>query len=400
MANIGIINSVYKSGSTGRIVFELQTYLNDNSNNKAIVYFGRGEKCNEEGAFNFSYPLSVMIHGALSRIFDRSGFYSYFSTKRLIRRMNKDKINTVFLVNVHGYYLNLKVLFNYLKKKNIKVFISMEDCWLLTGHCSHFVIFNCEKWKTCCNHCEHLDQYPKSILFDSSKKNYLEKKKLLLSVNPTLILPCDWLSNLVNYSYLRNQKKITIRNGINTSVFKNTKSDFREKYGLVDKKIILCVSQFWIEKKGIYDILKLGELLPDGYVIVLVGKLNVNVELSHNIIHIPQTDSVEEIVKIYSASDVFFNPTYEDTYPTVNIEALACDLPIVCYRTGGAVESVDKNYVVEQRNIEESIKKLTELCADPSRFVKPDIKISKQDVYSAYLNLLNDWLRNLKNEQH
>lgn len=390
MANIGIINSTYRVGSTGRIAYELQQFINNNSEHFAKAYFGRGKKTNTHEAFNFSLPLSVAIHGVLSRVFDRTAFYSSFSTKRLIKKMKEDQINTVFLINLHGYYLNIRHLFKFFKQNNIKVYYSLEDCWSFTGHCSHFSIFNCNKWKTECKKCEHLNQYPKSILFDASTKNFREKKNLFLSVNPTLILPCKWLLNVVKESFFKNQRMVVVRNGVDTDVFRKVKNDFRLKNNLINKKIILCISQYWIEKKGIFDILDLSKKIGSDYVIVLVGKLNVDIVLPSNIFHIDHTETVEEIVDIYSSADVFFNPTYEDTYPTVNIEALACELPIVCYRTGGAIESVDNAYIVDQGDIENSYRLLKELCENPHKYHSPNICFSKTDTYKEYLRLIDE----------
>ena len=390
MSKIGIINSTYKIGSTGRIAYELQQYINCHSENRAIAFYGRGPKQNDNEAFNFSLPLSVSLHGVFSRIFDRTGFYSSLSTKRLIRRMKKENIDTVILINLHGYYVNIKILFKYFKEYKIKVFYALSDCWSFTGHCSHFTIFSCEKWKTGCYKCEHLNQYPKSILFDSSKQNYRDKKKIFLSVNPTLILPCKWLQTMVGESFFKDTKSFVIRNGVDTSIFKKSSSDFKKTHNIENKKVILCISQFWIAKKGIYDIIEVSKKLSDEFVIVLVGKMNVDVELPQNIIHIEQTYNVKEIVDIYSSSDVLFNPTYEDTYPTVNIEAAACELPVVCYKTGGAVESVDPNYIVEQGDIKKSVEDIIELSSNKNLYAFPDINISKEQTYSQYLECISN----------
>lgn len=388
MKKVAIINSVYKTGSTGRIAFELQHFLKEKALVDPIVFFGRGQKIDNGEAYNFSLPGSFFIHVFLSRIFDRAGFYSYFSTKRLIKRLIKEKVDVLFLMNLHGYYLNIKLLLNYARRKNIKVFYRLSDCWSFTGHCSHFELFNCNKWEAGCNHCKYLKQYPKSILFDNSKKNYSEKKKLFLSVKPTLLLSCNWMNEIVSRSFFDKTKRVIIRNGVDTSIFKKVDSNIKNDLNIENKKIILCVSQYWIEKKGIYDIIKLSNIISNDYQIILIGRLNVKVVLSNNIIHIPFVGSAQKLAQYYSSADVLFNPTYEDTYPNVNVEATACGLPIVCYKTGGAVESVDSKCVVEQGDLEKSYQLIKELCNNPSFYAAPTINVSKQKTYLDYMNLM------------
>lgn len=386
---IGIINSVYKIGSTGRIAHELQQYIKSNSNHFAKVYYGRGKHQNDEMAYNFSLPLSVFFHGLGSRLFDRTGFYSRISTSCLIKKLAMDQIDTVILINLHGYYLNLPILFKFLKKHNIKVYYSLEDCWSFTGHCSHFLLSNCEKWKSVCYSCPSLSAYPKSLFIDNSRRNFLQKKQLILSVNPTIISPCLWLKSVLKESFLKNCKITTIYNGVDTTIFRKKQNDFRRRYNLQDKKIILCISWVWCESKGIKDIISLSNMIEKNEVIILVGEISKKTKLPNNIIHIDKTNNVEELVEIYSSSDVLFNPTYEDTFPTINLEAYACELPIVCYKTGGTPETVDINYVIEQGDINNALTKIHEILNNFKSYSFPKLDISKDTTYKQYLDLIN-----------
>jgi len=230
----------------------------------------------------------------------------------------------------------------------------LHDCWAFTGHCSHFAFAKCNKWKEHCESCPQKGMYPTSLLKDNSYDNFERKKAAFTGVrNMTLITPSKWLGDLVSESFLGEYPVEVKYNTIDTSVFKPTPSDFRKKYGLEDKKIILGVASAWSERKGLYDFIKLSSMLDENYTIVLVGLTEKQLEeLPEGIMGIRRTNSVQELAEIYTAADVFFNPTYEDNYPTTNLEAQACNTPCVTYRTGGSVESVPAENVIEQGELE------------------------------------------------
>ena len=301
----------------------------------------------------------VKFNALKARIFDNEGLNAKNATKKFIEWVKAWNPDIIHLHNLHGYYLNINLLFNYLKTCGKKILYTLHDCWTFTGHCAHFMYSKCDRWKFGCKNCPEKKAYPASLLKDNSMYNYLKKRDILCNVlNMTIITPSEWLANLVKQSYLLEYPVKVINNGIDLNVFKPTQSDFRSKYGLENKKVILGVASVWTDKKGFFDFLKLSRLLDDSYRIVLVGVNEKQKKvLPKNIIGITRTDTLTDLAGIYTAADVFVNLTYEDTYPTVNLEAQACGTPVITYATGGSVESVPSENVVPIGDIDSWIYK-------------------------------------------
>ena len=351
-----LINEVCGIGSTGKICVRIAEEY-EKKGYKCKIAYGRDGNVPEqyrEYAVRIGGSLSVRLHALKTRLFDAHGFGSYFATKRFLRWADKYDPDILWLHNLHGYYINIELLFRWIKSRpDMKVKWTLHDCWAFTGHCSHFTVARCGRWKKQCFDCPQKKEYPKSIVFDNSYYNYKRKKRAFKGVNDlTVITPSKWLAGLVKKSFLKEYKVEVQHNTINSSVFKPTESDFREKYGLKEKKIVLGVSNIWNGRKGYYDFIKLSKMLDDKYKIVLVGlsekQLN---EVPKSIIGISRTKDQKELAAIYTAADVFLNLTYEDNYPTVNLEAQACGTPVITYRTGGSPESVPDENVVNVGDI-------------------------------------------------
>jgi len=336
------INSVCGTGSTGRIACQIADVVVQNGGDARVAY-GRSyyEKGCNVPSYRIGSDIDVKIHAGLSRITDRQGFYSKKATKRFIEYFRQYNPDIIHLHNIHGYYLHLPTIFNFLADFNKPVVWTLHDCWAFTGHCSHFDFVGCEKWKTGCHHCPQKTNYPKSILFDQSKRNWEEKRQLFTSIqNMTIITPSNWLAGLVRESFLGKYPVQVIHNGIDLDVFKPTPSTWKEDHGITKPIILACAAQ-WGQRKGFADVLKIAEMLPE-YQVVIVGIDSKQAKnLPSNIVGIQRTNSVQELVKIYSAADVFINTTYEDNFPTVNLEALACGTPVLTYDTGGSPETIE-----------------------------------------------------------
>lgn len=383
------INSVCGVGSTGRIAADIHRVLKQNGHESKIAY-GRGEAkgVSSDDTIKIGTDRDIYAHVILSRLTDRTGFYSKSATKKLIRSIEEYNPDVIHLHNIHGYYINIKLLFDYLKKAGKPVVWTLHDCWAFTGHCTHFDYCGCEKWKTGCEKCPQLNRYPKSFA-DSSKRNYLYKKQIFNGINNmTIVTPSKWLENLVKQSYLGNYNIQVIYNGIDLTVFKPTVSDFRARHGLNNKKIILGVANIWEKRKGLDDLIQLSKKLSDDYKIVIVGKL-IGDSLPANMLHVERTDSTKELAEIYSAADVFVNPSYEDNFPTVNIEALACGTPVVTYNTGGSPEAISPScgIVTEQGNVDE-LKTAIYSLQETGRRYSTDVSVyNKNVVFAEYVGL-------------
>lgn len=375
-----MINVVCGIRSTGRICTDLADALSEQGHTVKIAY-GREDVPDKykKYAVRIGTDIDVKIHGIQSRIFDNTGFGSKRATHKFIEWVKEFDPDVIHLHNIHGYYINIELLFNYLAKANKRVIWTLHDCWAFTGHCPHFSYIKCDKWKTGCSKCPQKKEYPTSLLADNSKNNWIKKKALFTSVKDmTIVTPSQWLADLVKQSYLGKYPAIVIHNGIDTSVFKPTPSDFRKKNGLEDKKILLGVASAWSDKKGLSDFIKLSEELDEKYKIVLVGLSEEQMKtLPSNIIGITRTNSTKELAEIYTAADVFLNLTYEDNYPTVNLEAQACGTPVITYRTGGSVESVNNENCVDQSDYKQIM-----------RLINKDLKLiaaaNKKEMISLY----------------
>ena len=389
---VAFINSVAGFGSTGRLVSTLS--MMDEVDGK--VYYGRKKDSSNAISMRFTGDIGNVTHAVGTYFFDDHGFHNAMETKRMLKDLDEFNPDIVHLHNLHGYYVHVGVLFDYLKRKNKKVIWTLHDCWSFTGHCAHYDGIGCDKWKDKCYDCPITNEYPFSWNKHNVTKNYERKKEVFTSIkdNLAIVTPSYWLEEQVKQSFLKECNVMTIHNGINLNDFKYTESSFRKKYHLEDSFIVLAVASVWDTTKGIEDLKELANSLPENIKIVVVGgTLSSNTTSIENALCIPRTNTVKELCEIYSASDAFINLTKQDTFPTVNIEALACGLPVITYKTGGSPEILtDKTgIVVEKNNIEKMKEVLIELAKNNS-FKKEDcIEIashySLDKMYESYLGL-------------
>ena len=384
-------------GSTGKIMFNIA----DVAKKEGIDTYTFSSK-REAKNFNImehvyiDTELDYKIHMLLGVMFGFQADLSYFATKRLIKKLKKIAPDIIHLHNIHGWYLNNSLLFKYIRKNNIKVIWTLHDCWTFTGRCPYFQITGCDKWKTgCYDCCYDRKMYPASFYFDISKFQYKKKKKIFTQISDiTFITPSKWLANLVKESYLKDYPVKVINNGIDLNVFTPRDSDFRERYNLNNKKIVLGVAMGWGKRKGFDVFIELAKRLKEDYQIVLVGTNDEDdSQLPENVISIHGTNNQTELAEIYSAADVFAMPTKEDNFPTVNIEALACGTPVVTYNTGGSPEIIDETCgtVVEYDNIDEFEKEIRRVCVEKPYLKESCVKRAKKfnmnDKFREYVEL-------------
>lgn len=385
------INSVCGYGSTGRIAVEISESL-QTSGHESLIAYGRGSAPQGVKSLRIGSDVGVNIHGVLSRLTDRHGFYSRMATKEFLKQAEQFNPDVVHLHNIHGYYINIELLFEWLVKVNKPVVWTLHDCWAFTGHCSHFDHVRCEKWKTECGSCPQKKEYPASLLADASTTNYRDKRRLFTAVKTMIITtPSEWLAGKVRQSFLKSYPVYAIPNGIDLSLFKPVGSGFREKNGLVGKSILLGVANKWDEKKGIGDFARLSGDLDAAYQIVLVGVDDAQ-PLPQNIMRIKRTQNLQELIEIYSAADIYINTSVEETMGMTTVEALACGTPVIVYNVTAVPESVDKTCgVVIEKGDYESLKS-TILSFRNYEFKQEDCRLqaakyNKKDMHHAYLKL-------------
>ena len=340
------INAVCGTGSTGRICTDLARTYEQEGHEVKIAYGRHGfvPEQHRKYAVRIGSDLDVKLHALYTRITDRTGFMSKAATKKFLAWAEAFNPDVLWLHNIHGYYIHIGLLFQWIKSRpDMQVKWTLHDCWAITGHCAYFDFVGCQKWKTGCHHCPQKGTYPASSLLDSSNWNYNMKKKLFTGVpNMTLITPSQWLADRVKQSFLKDYPVEVCYNTIDTNVFKPTPSDFRERYGLETKKVILGVASTWEKRKGLDDFVKLSAMLDDDYRIVLVGLSQEQAKaMPQNVITIPRTNSPQELAQIYTAADLFVNPSYEETFGITTLEASACGTDGVVY-AGTACEEVVK----------------------------------------------------------
>ena len=290
------------------------------------------------------FRLNDYADAAASMIGGRHGLGSKYVTRELVKKINAISPDIIHLHNIHGYYLNYPILFRFLAQSKSKVVWTLHDCWSMTGHCTHFDEIGCEKWKSQCHDCPLLHAGYKSLFFDRSRSNYQLKKQLFTSVpNMTIVTVSEWLRGKVEESFLKNYPVRVIRNGIDLDVFKPVTSDLRNKLQIADGKIVLLgVASAWGKGKGLNEFCELSK--NDSYQVILIWVADsVQKHIPNNIIALKRTTDQKELAAYYTMADVYVNPTHCDSFPTVNLEALACGTPVVTYRTGGSPEAVDAN---------------------------------------------------------
>ena len=343
---------------------------------------------------------SVAWHGVMTRLFDRHGLASDNATRAFIEEIRRIQPDIIHIHNIHGYFMNYRILFDYLAKANIPVIWTVHDCWLYTGHCYYYSYVGCEKWKSQCEHCPQRRDFPASWWIDRSMQNFLDKKEAFASMPKellTIVPVSEWIHREMKQSFLKDYSFQVIHNGINLDNFRiYSTEEVKKQYGLEGRRIILGVASIWMEEKGWNDFMQLAELLSPEEVIVLVGvKEEQKKGLPKNIVPISRTENLRQLAELYAAAEAFVNPTWQDNYPTVNLEAIACGTPVVTYRTGGSIEVVtsDTGIIVEQGDVKglmeavRKIEKLTKNYFQPRCRAYAEAHFSKEDRYADYLKL-------------
>ncbi|MBE7083318.1 MAG: glycosyltransferase [Clostridiales bacterium] len=384
------INSACGKGSTGKICVAVSELLNEKGIENYILY-SSGNSDYSQG-IKYQGAFYTKIQALKSRVFGNYGFNSARSTRRLIREIEKINPDIVHLHNIHAHNCNLSLLFKYFKKANKKLFWTFHDCWAFTGYCPHFDMFGCDKWQSECGKCPQKRYY--SWFFDKSKKLFDKKKKLFIGLDLTIITPSKWLGELVKQSFLKDYPVKVINNGIDLNIFKPTESNFKEKYNIKDKFILLGVAFGWGVRKGLDVFIELSKRLDERFQIVLVGTDDsVDKQLPKNIISIHRTQNQTELAEIYTSADLFVNTTREENYPTVNMESVACGTPVLTFNTGGSPEMLDETcgMVVPKNDIDRLEKEILRVFVDRP-FDKEDClskakQFNKDDKFREYIEL-------------
>lgn len=393
------INSRVNSGSTGRITEDIGVVLLK-SGYRSIIAAAYTEKSSSSEVIQVGYEIDRIFHGIRTRLFDRHGFGSKNTTRQFITVLENLNPEIIHLHNIHGYYLHIGILIDYLKDKGTPLVWTFHDCWPFTGHCAYFDSVSCIKWQSQCSACPMKHGYPQSWLIDNSRDNFTRKRKLFTGL-PKMILvsPSQWLADHLHKSFLSSYDIRVINNGVDLSKFRPADSSHVKERFKLSSKYIIGVAGIWNSRKGLEDFIKLRGLLKQDIDIVLVGLTPGQInKLPGGIIGIAKTDSIEELAALYSGAEVFVNPTYVDNFPTVNIESLACGTPVITYNTGGSPEAIDENtgVVLKKGDIAGIVKALDTVTRSADRYStrlcreRAELMFSAADRYKDYIKLYEE----------
>lgn len=405
------ITCSYNFGSIGRIAEQINTLARQKGWDTWYA-FSRYESASQSKLIHVGSKLGVYEHYFEHRIFDNEGLASRLATRRLVSEIEKIQPNIIHLHNIHDHWLNYRVLFEYLRILDKPVVWTQHDCWAFTGGCFHFIQKECYRWRErgCTNNCPALNNAKTRRLFEKTQKHYQLKKELFSSIKELIIVPVSfWMEGFVKESFLKDKRIVTIQNGIDLKQFRPIDSgEIRKKYGIGKAKYIIGVSNVWLPYKGWNDFMKLPEMLPNNLKIVLVGLNEGNrIEAEKKgIIGIPKTQSVAELAALYSGAECFCNPTYQDTFPTTNLESLACGTPVITYRTGGSPEAVSPQtgFVVEQGDLKGMVEAIDTVMYNGKSFYAAECRqraeqcFSKEEKFEEYLRLFDSLLNSQSSE--
>lgn len=397
MPKIFYISGAINFGAPGRIVEQTGLLAQKHGYEVLVAHSSRNENPTQLPHFAITTKYQEMFHAIGAKFLDLHGLLNTKQTKVLVERIKEFKPDIIHLHNIHGYFCNFKILFEYLDSIDTPVVWTMHDCWPFTGRCFHFVGVNCYKWKTGCYDCKAEAGYTVSKYVDRSKSLYALKKRLFSSVkNMTIVPVSDWQAAFLKDSFLKNHSIHTIHNGVDLEKFRPMDGNhLRKKHKIGGKFVLLGVASPWNTRKGLDDFFKLNEMLPhDGFTIILVGLKPEQVKkLPEGVIGITRTENQQELAEYYSMADCFVNLTYLDTFPTVNLEALACGTPVLTYQTGGSPEAIDEQtgVVVEQGDLKRVVSALYSMKCKPLSSdlcrKRAEKYFDKNKCFEEYINL-------------
>ena len=398
MLSLFQINVVANQGSTGKIAEQIGVLAKIKGWRSSLAY-GRGNSKSDLELFRVSSRVDVMMHALQTRLFDKHGLASISTTKKLIKRIGTVKPDIIHLHNIHGYYLNYELLFEFLAFYNKPVVWTLHDCWSFTGHCAFFDYPKCDKWRTHCEKCPAKRAYPSSLFLDRSKNNCDDKRESFLKPEKLVLVPVsEWLNGLLKESFLADVPSTVIHNGIDLSVFSENKPQEVDRHSFH----VISVANNWYEpRKGLKDILALREILPAEYQISVVGIDDAEKKrLPPGILGIKKISNQKELASLYASSDVFILPTYEDNYPTVILESLASGTPVITYNTGGCSEAINEQVgiVVPKGDIRALASAIISIKENPLSRDKckkwAEERFDNEKCFNAYFELYNSLLVN------
>ena len=387
---ISQVNAVYGFGSTGTIVKNLQSMCKQVGIDFEVIYSqSNGEVVDGYHIGNF---ISNKLHALLTRIAGKQGYFSFFSTIRLIKHYDLYKPDIIHLHNLHGSYINLPMLLRYSAKKSIPVVVTLHDCWFYTGGCSHYTHSNCFKWKESCGNCPQRYMEFKSLFYDASSSKLRDREQLFGEINNlTAVGVSKWITEEASYKVFKNARCVTIYNGIDVDFFHPVVNDFRKNNNFEGKFLILAPANKWFLEINKETLQYFASQLTDDMRMVFIGNGVDKNRLTDKMINLGFVSSREEIRDIYSACDVMVNCTREESLSLLNVEVQACGTPVITYSNTGVKETVDGKcgIAVENGNFKEAWNATMQIFSHGKTFYTDACQQWVKDVFDYRKNYLD-----------
>lgn len=333
-----IVGNTYKYGSTGQIAYIYSQELKRRGH-KCLVAVGKNIY-NDKECIELEDKLGRGFHYIASLITGYEGRFSYRATNKLIHIIEEYKPDIIQLLNLHGYYLNIYKLLDFVGSKGIRTVYSMLDEYPYLGHCCY--AYECNHFMDECRHCK-LDkkQYIKTFFFRRGHATYKLKKQAYDKVRDLTFTGPKWVIERALMSSLLKDKKL-----VEVDEFIDTENTFypRKNYSVDVKEInrknkilILNVSPFSDERKGGKYFLKLARQMENDsrYLFVHVGYDGERNNLPINFLPIGYITDQNILAQYFSIADLFICTSLADTMPNTCLEALACGTPICGFKITG-----------------------------------------------------------------
>lgn len=340
-----LINSVIGGAtSTGRHVRDISQILIEKGVQCWIAYTQHCDEGIPENAFRFGSIIENKLHGLVSRVTGKSGYYSSRGTRQLLAKIEELAPNVVHIHNIHSNDICLPLLFEYLKEKKIPTVINLHDCWFYTARCFHYTRIKCEQWKTECKNCPQKCRSTGYWFSNQAKMLFEDKKKWYSDwENLHIVGVSNWIATEARRSMLKDKDISTIYNWIDTEKFSwRTQDQLRKEYGLESKFVILGVSGYWNEEKGAHWVFAFSDYLKEDEKLVMIGRVakDIKEKYSDKILFLSPIYDREKLAQMYAMADVYINLSEEESFGLTNAEALACGTPLLLFRSTASTEFV------------------------------------------------------------
>lgn len=398
------VNCVYKSGSTGKIVYDLHKEFLSRSVDSYVVY-GRGKDIVDDRVYKCASEVGSKIRNFISRFTGNLYGMGANETRNIIKYFNEIKPDIVHLHCINGYFCDVYSLLEYLKKEGIPTVLTLHAEFMYTGNCGY--AFECDQWKYGCKRCDNPKMSIGSFRIEATHSNWVKMKKSFEGFNSNLAIAgvSQWISSRAAQSIILRDKKIyTVLNGLDNTVFYYREDKLNSDIGRLQnegKKVVLYVTPYFEDQnKGGIWVLRLASLFAKENVqFIVVGNKEKEYNIP-NVTFIGHVNSQEKLAGLYSAADLCLLTSKRETFSMVCAESLCCGTPIVGFEAGAPEQIAIKEYseFVSYGDIDglsNLIRKWIYKQIDKAQVsIKAIYTYSKKTMTDNYLKLYRSLLRN------